>query len=65
MYRQPIHGLRCPVCKGALDVRMARGRKSGKPFLMLICPVNGRHIRAFITDQTYVAGVLARLEGQP
>ena len=57
--------LACPVCQGRLEVRVARGRKSGKPFIMLICPASGKHLRAFITDQTYVAGVLARLEDQP
>ena len=29
---------------------------------MFICPHDGRHFRGFITDQNYVAGVLARLE---
>ena len=54
----------CLVCATALTLRLARGRKSGKPFLMLICPVDGRHFRGFITYRDYVAGVLARLEGQ-
>ena len=54
----------CLVCATALSLRLARGRKSGKPFLMLICPVDGRHFRGFITHRDYVAGVLARLEGQ-
>jgi hypothetical protein len=30
---------------------------------MLICPADGRHLRAFISDQGYVKRVLARLEG--
>ena len=30
---------------------------------MVICPENGRHFRGFVGDQTFVAGVLARLEG--
>jgi hypothetical protein len=54
----------CLVCTTALTLRLVRGRKSGKPFLMLICPVDGRHFRGFITHRDYVAGVLARLEGQ-
>jgi hypothetical protein len=53
----------CLVCGIPLMLRLARGRKSGKPFLMLICPVDGRHFRGFITQRDYVAGVLARLEG--
>jgi hypothetical protein len=54
----------CLLCTAALTLRLVRGRKSGKPFLMLICPVDGRHFRGFITQRDYVAGVLARLEGQ-
>ena len=54
----------CLVCQQPLTLRLVRGRKSGKPFLMLVCPVDGRHFRGFITHRGYVAGVLARLEGQ-
>ncbi|HZA23973.1 MAG TPA: hypothetical protein VFA32_15460 [Dehalococcoidia bacterium] len=57
-------GIPCIVCGGGLTLRTARGRKSGKPFLMLICPTDGRHFRGFINDQGYVKQVLARLEGQ-
>lgn len=45
-----------------MALRPCQGRKSGKPSLMFICPHDGRHFRGFITDQNYVAGVLARLE---
>jgi hypothetical protein len=31
---------------------------------MLICPQDGRHFRGFINDQTYVKGVMAKLEDQ-
>ena len=54
----------CLICGTPLTLRLAQGRKSGKPFLMLICPIDGRHFRGFITHRDYVAGVLARLEGQ-
>ena len=57
----------CPVCGLGLSIRPAVGRGSGKPFIMLICPRDGRHFRAFITDQEYVAAVttgLKQLEGQ-
>ena len=54
----------CLVCRESLALRLARGRKSGKPFIMLICPVDGRRFRGFITDQTYVREVLALLEDQ-
>ena len=54
--------LPCLICGESLSLRMARGRKSGKPSLMLVCPSNGRHFRGFITDRTYVNQVMARLE---
>ncbi|AOV99947.1 hypothetical protein [Dehalococcoides sp. UCH007] len=48
----------CPICTSRLNIRMAKGRISNKPFIMLICPKDGRHFRAFISDQTYIARVL-------
>ena len=56
-------GILCLVCKEPLTVRLARGRKSGKPFVMLICSKDGRHFRAFINDQEYVSRVLESAEG--
>ena len=53
----------CLICRQPLTIRPSRGRKSGKPSLMVICPVDGRHFRGFINDQAYVKEVLARLEG--
>ena len=52
----------CLICKQPLAVRLARGRKSGKPFVMMLCTQDGRHFRAFINDQQYVAQVLRRVE---
>ena len=52
----------CPVCGTGLIVRLARGRKSGKPFVMLICPADGRHIRAFINDRDFVGKFITGLE---
>ena len=52
----------CLVCREPLTVRLARGRKSGKPFVMLICSKDGRHFRAFINDQEYVSRVLEGAE---
>ena len=57
--------LGCPVCEVSLRISAARGRKSQKPFLMLVCPSDGRHFRGFINDKEYVAEVLERLEAQP
>ena len=54
----------CPVCSAPLSVRLARGRKSGKPFVMLLCAQDGRHFRAFINDQQYVSNVIERVEGK-
>ena len=48
----------CPICTNPLSVRVARGRKSNKPFIMLKCDKDGRHFRGFITDQEYVSRVL-------
>ena len=54
----------CPVCKGPMDLRPTKGRKSGKPGLMWICRRDGRHFRGFIEDRGYVDKVLGLLEGQ-
>ena len=53
-----MNTISCLICGKSLSVRMAKGRKSGKPFIMLICPKDGRHFRAFISDQTYVSRVI-------
>ena len=58
-----VQGIPCLVCQQRLDLRIVRGRKSGKPFLMFICPRDGRHFRGFVNDRSYVDKVLARLEG--
>ena len=52
----------CIICSQPLTVRLAKGRKSQKPFVMLICSQDGRHFRAFVNYQPYVAEVLKRLE---
>ena len=54
----------CLVCGEGLQLRLTRGRKSGKPFVMLRCGRDGRHYRAFIHDPDFVRRVLDRLEGQ-
>lgn len=51
----------CPLCSGKLEVRPSKGRKSGKPFIMWLCSVDGRHFRAFITYQPYVKEVMDRV----
>ncbi len=55
-------GLRCHICQTSLSVRLARGRKSGKPFVMLVCSSDGRHMRAFVADADYVSNVIEHLE---
>ncbi len=47
----------CLVCRTQLEIRLARGRKSGKAFLMVICPEDGRHFRGFVGDRDYVQQV--------
>ena len=53
----------CPICSKPLSVTVAKGRKSNKPFIMLKCPVDGRHFRGFITDQAYVKQVIEKGNG--
>ncbi len=56
-----MNNTNCPICSKSLSVRVAKGRKSNKPFIMLKCDKDGRHFRGFITDQEYVKNVLERL----
>ena len=46
----------CVVCGGGLKVTISTSRKAKrkKTFVMLVCPIDGRHFRAFIGDQEYV-----------
>jgi hypothetical protein len=53
----------CPVCGNPLSVRPAEGRKSRKPFIMLICAVDPTHFRGFIANQPYVLSVMDRTPG--
>ncbi len=53
----------CLICSSPLSVRMAKGRSSNKPFIMLVCPNDGRHFRAFISDQDYIRKILAAKGG--
>jgi len=50
--------INCPICSNTLSIKLAKGRKGAKPFIMLVCGKDGRHFRGFITDQTYVKRVL-------
>ena len=54
--------LQCPVCKDPMGFQIAKGRKSGKPFLMVKCLRDGRHFRGFVGDREYVTRLLERLE---
>ena len=47
----------CPVCGTAIKISRARSRKSKRPktFLMLVCPVSGKHFRAFINDPDFIS----------
>ena len=52
----------CLVCGQQLRIRLAKGRKSQKTFLLLLSSQDRRHFRGFINDREYVYKVLARLE---
>jgi hypothetical protein len=54
----------CPVCGIALSFRLAKGRKSKKPFIMLMCAMDGRHFRGFIGDRDYIKLVMEKLEAK-
>jgi hypothetical protein len=54
--------LQCPVCGEPMAFQIARGRKSGKPFLMVKCLRDGRHFRGFVGDKIYVEKLLEHLE---
>ena len=53
-----MNEIKCPICSNTLLVKVAKGRKSNKPFIMLVCGKDGRHFRGFVTDQPYVKKVL-------
>ncbi len=55
-----MNNINCPICAKPLSIKMARGRKSNKPFIMLKCDVDGRHFRGFITDQGFISGILSQ-----
>jgi len=59
---KPNQSLQCPVCNEPMAFQIARGRKSGKPFLMVKCLRDGRHFRGFVDDREYVTRLLERLE---
>ena len=48
----------CPVCSKPLSVKVAKGRKSNKTFIMFKCEHDGRHFRGFITDKNFVGQIL-------
>jgi hypothetical protein len=54
----------CLVCGQPLSLRIAKGRKSNKPFIMLMCPLDGRHFRGFIGDRDYIKQVMEKLEAK-
>jgi hypothetical protein len=55
--------INCPVCGDPLSFQIARGRKSGKVFLMLKCLRDGRHFRGFINHRPLVEELIKKLEG--
>jgi hypothetical protein len=50
-----MKSINCPICSKPLLIKMARGRTSNKPFIMMKCEIDGRHFRGFISDQHYIS----------
>lgn len=57
-----LGALRCPICQTPLAVRLAQARRSGKFFLLLVCPRDGRPFRGFIAHKPFVQEVMNRLQ---
>jgi len=58
-----MQNVNCPVCEEALRVTITKSSR-GKAALMMFCPRDGRHFRAFVNDRPFVAKVLASLEAK-
>ena len=58
---QKVGNVRCPLCQTPLRFSIASSRKAKKPknFVMLTCPTDARHFRGFISDQAFVAKLVA------
>lgn len=54
--------IKCPVCRNGMEFREARNKRSGKPSIQLLCPVDPRHFRGFINDRDFVAQVIGHTE---
>ena len=52
---------KCPVCTTNLSMEPRQNQKTDRLFLMLVCPENGAHFRAFINDRDYVTETIKRL----
>ena len=48
--------MECLVCGQELEVTICHGKK-GRTAIMLSCPSDGRHFRAFINEPTVVEGM--------
>ena len=55
----------CPLCQAPLRFSLASSRraKRQKHFVMLVCPIDARHFRGFISDQSYVSKLIRETEG--
>ena len=49
-------GMNCLVCKAELKLIICQGKK-GRKAIMLSCPNDGRHFRAFINEPRVVDAV--------
>lgn len=58
-----MQDVRCPVCQEPLRASVTRSAK-GRVALMMVCPRDGRHFRAFVNDRAFVGKVVASLEAK-
>ena len=48
--------MNCLVCGAKLEVELCHGKK-GRKAIMLSCPNDGRHFRAFINEPKVISGM--------
>lgn len=57
-----MSSVNCPVCSHRLDMGPRENARNGRIFLMLVCPEDGAHFRAFINDRDYVGKVVKGMQ---
>ena len=52
--------IRCPLCQEPLRMYVTTSKK-GRHAIGLVCPVSGKHLRAFINDEAFVAEAISKI----